>query len=64
MKNTNKITGICFLVASICYFICAVIGFIDKEDTATVNLCLGACFICLSSAFFSKDKKDKKNKDE
>lgn len=56
-KNSDKIAGICFLIASICYFICAIIGFISKENMAVTNLCLGACFLCLSSAHFNKDKK-------
>ncbi len=59
-KNNDKIARICFLVASICYFISAIIGFMDKEYIAVTNFCLGACFLCLSSAHFNKDKKNKK----
>ncbi len=58
-KNNNKIAGICFLAASICYFISAIIGFISNEKMAVTNLCLGACFLCLSLASFDKDKKNK-----
>ena len=56
-KNGDKIAGLCFLGASVCYFVCAIIGFIDKGNMAIANLCLGACFLCLSSVHFSKDKK-------
>lgn len=31
-KNSDKIAGLCFLEASICYFVCAIIGFISKES--------------------------------
>lgn len=56
-KNNDKITGICFLIASILYFICAIIGFISKDKMAVTHLCLGACFLCLSSTHFNKNKK-------
>ncbi len=59
-KNSDKIAGACFLGASICYFISAIIGFMSKEYMAVTNFCLGACFLCLSSAHFNKDKKNKK----
>ena len=58
-KNSDKIVGVCFLVASICYFLCAIIGFIDKGNMVVAHLCLGTCFLCLSSVHFSKDKKIK-----
>lgn len=59
-KNSNKISGILFLTASICYFISAIFYFISKEIMAVINLCLGACFLCLSLTHFNKDKKNKK----
>lgn len=61
-KNSNKVAGICFLVASICYFICAIIGFFseDSNGMAVTHLCLGSCFLCLSSSHFNKDKENKK----
>lgn len=60
-QNSDKIAGLCFLGASICYFVCAIIGFIDKGSMAVVHLYLGSCFLCLSSAHFSKDKKNNSN---
>ena len=62
MKKSDKIAGICFLVASICYFICAIIGIFSKDTMAVTNLCLGACFFCLSSVYLNKKFNYKKKK--
>lgn len=48
--NKEKINFICFLVASIVFYIVSIINFIDKNtSTAVVFLCLGSSFLCLSS---------------
>ncbi len=56
--NKEKINFICFLVASISFYIVSVMNFIDKNtSTAVVFLCLGSSFLCLSSTHRNKDKK-------
>lgn len=64
MKKENKITFILYLVSSICFFVSAILGFIDKNNMAIANLGLGACFLCLSSVHYQKYKKDKENEDK
>lgn len=59
MKKENKITFILYLIASICFFVSAILGFIDKNNMAIANLGLGACFLSLSSVYYQKYKKDK-----
>lgn len=62
MKNQNKndkIAFICFVVASICFFISALIGMIsDDGSNWVVNMCLGSAFLCISSTYLNKDKSD------
>ncbi len=58
-KNRINIAGMCFLIPSLGYFICAVPGFINKENRAVTYLCLGVCFLCLSLAYFNKGKNKK-----
>lgn len=59
MKKNNKKSINWFLVASICYYISAVILFITKDNNhmAVTNLCLGSCFFCLSVSNSKKDNK-------
>ncbi len=58
--NKEKINFICFLVASIGFYIVSIINFIDKStSTAVVFLCLGSSFLCLSSTHRNKDKNNK-----
>lgn len=64
MRKENKIAFICYLIASIGYFVSAILGFIDKNNMAIANLGLGACFLCLSSVYYQKYKKDKENEDK
>ena len=48
--------------AFICFYISAIIGIISKDDSNwVVNLCLGSCFLCLSTTHLNKDR-DKNNK--
>ena len=59
----EKICFICFLAASICYYIISIVNFIDKNTTAAVRfLCLGSSFLCLSTTHLNKN--DKNNKDK
>ena len=59
-NNKEKITFICFLVASIGFYIVSIMNFIDKNTSiAVVFLCLGSSFLCLSSTHRNKDKNNK-----
>lgn len=62
-EKNEKISFIGFLTASICYFIGAILNFIDKNTgTAIMFLCLGFSFLCLALTHLDKDKsKDKNN---
>lgn len=61
MKKEN-ITFILYIISSICFFISAILGFIDKSNMAIIHLCLGICFLGLSSVHYEKYKSDKENK--
>ena len=55
--NKEKITFICFLIASICFYISAAFCFMDEitdSGMGVVNLCLGSAFLCLSSTHLNK----------
>lgn len=59
MKKENKIVMICYLTASICFYISAIICFVSKStnnSTGVLNLCLGSTFLCLSSVYSNKNK--------
>lgn len=62
MKNREKIRCYCFIFASICLYISAIIGFSSKgsNDTAVTHLCLGSAFLCLSTVHNNKENKDNK----
>lgn len=65
MKNdkSEKISFICYLVASICFYISGILGIINKEDKWIIGLCLGSAFLCLSTTYLNKnDDKSKKDK--
>ena len=57
-KNSNKkIAGI-YYFASLCFYIAAIINFINEDNNsmAVVFLCLGSCNLCLGSVYLNKDK--------
>lgn len=58
-NKKEKITFICYLIASICFYISAIIGIFSKSSNWVVNLCLGSAFLCLSTTHLNKDKNDK-----
>lgn len=61
-NNKEKITFICFLIASICFYIVSIMNFIDNNtSTAVIFLCLGSAFLCLSFTHLNKDKTIKNN---
>lgn len=54
----EKISFICFLIASICFYIIGISNIISKDGSSwVVNLCLGSAFLCLSTTHLNKDKK-------
>ena len=64
-KNSNKkIAGI-YYFASLCFYIAAIISFINEDNNsmAVVFLCLGSSNLCLGSVYLNKDKdRDNVNK--
>ena len=64
MKNnkSNKIVSVLYFLPSICFYICAIINFIDDSGMGALYLCLGSTFLCLGSVWLNKDKKDKDDK--
>ena len=64
MKNnkSNKIVSVLYFLSSICFYICAIINFIDDSGMGALYLCLGSTFLCLGSVWLNKDKKDKDDK--
>ena len=65
-EKREKVSFVGFLTASICYFIGAILNFIDKNiGTAVMFLCLGFSFLCLAFTHLDKEKsKDKNNREE
>lgn len=62
-KKGNKLVFIIYMIASICFFICAISGFVNGNNMAVAQLCLGVCFLCLSLVYFIKYKgENKENK--
>ena len=55
MKDKEKIAFYCYLAASVCFFISAVINFFGNKYMAVTHLCLGAAFLGLASTH-RKDK--------
>lgn len=63
-NNKEKVAFICFLIASMGYYISAVIGIFSKDGSNwVVNMCLGSAFLCLSTTHLNKDE-DKNDKDK
>ena len=64
MKNnkSNKIVSVLYFLPSFCFYICAIINFIDDSGMGALYLCLGSTFLCLGSVWLNKGKKDKDDK--
>lgn len=58
-KISDKITFIFFLAASICFYVCGIIGIFSKNSFWVVHLCLGSAFLCLSTTYLNKNKEGK-----
>jgi len=54
----EKVSFICFLIASICFYFVAVVNFMDDQtNTAVTYFCLGSAFLCLSTTHLNKNGK-------
>ena len=59
--KTNKIVSMLNYFSSVCFYIVAIINFInDNSSTGVIYLCLGSTFLCLGSVYLNKDKEKKK----
>ncbi|MDE6427252.1 MAG: hypothetical protein K2K89_14110 [Ruminococcus sp.] len=57
-NNNEKISFICFLIASVCFYISSIIDIINKDGNNWItNFCLGSSFLCLSTTHINKEKK-------
>ena len=56
----HKVSAILFYIASVFFFISAIVGYSNDNSMATVWLCLGVSMLCLGSVHFSKKDKEKK----
>lgn len=57
----EKISFICYLAASVCFYISAFFSFISKStgnSNGVVCLCLGSAFLCLASVNINKNRKE------
>ena len=64
-KNSNKKSAGIYYFASLCFYIAAIINFINEDNNsmAVVFLCLGSSNLCLGSVYLNKDKdRDNVNK--
>lgn len=62
-EQREKISLICYLTASICFYISGMISIMNKTDNWAISLCLGSAFLCLSTTYlYKKDEKRKKKK--
>lgn len=53
----EKIRFICFLLASICFFIVSIMNFMDKNNAPAITfLLLGISFLLLSTTHLKNDK--------
>ena len=64
MKN-KKIVSILNYLTAVCFYIAAMLGYVNDSSMATVWLCLGSVWLCLGSYWLMKSKKDgKEDQDE
>ncbi|MEE3344276.1 MAG: hypothetical protein VZS44_09320 [Bacilli bacterium] len=63
-KNSNKKIAGMYYFASLCFYIAAIINFIngDNNSIAVVFLCLGSSSLCLGSVYLNKDNGNNDNK--
>ena len=59
-KKTNKRVSNLNYLGSVCFYIVAIISFINKNNSmGAVYLCLGSTFLCLGSSYSNKDNSKK-----
>ena len=57
-EQTNKIVSTLNYLTAVCFYICAIIDFVNKDNSMGIfYLCLGSTFMCLGSVYLNKDKK-------
>jgi len=56
--KTNKIVFILNCFTAICYFLVAIINFVNSSSIGILYLCLGCTFLCLGTVYLNKDKKE------
>ncbi|MCD8145305.1 MAG: hypothetical protein LUD79_08250 [Oscillospiraceae bacterium] len=59
----NKVSAILSYLASLVFYITAVINFFSDTGYGAVYLCLGSVFLCLGAFWLNRDN-DKKDDDE
>lgn len=58
-EKTNKIVSTLNYFTSACFYICAIINFVNKNNSIGIfYLCLGSTFLCLGSVYLNKDKEN------
>lgn len=62
IQSTMKknLTVILYYAASVCFYIAAIIGFMNDNSMATVGFCLGSAMLCLGSAKLRKTRSRKR----
>lgn len=55
----NTIAAILYFIVSLCFYVLAIINFVNKGGLGVVYLCLGSTFLCLGAVFLNKDKDEK-----
>ena len=57
IMEKEKIRFICFLLASVCFFIVSIMNFMDENTAPAITfLLLGISFLLLSTTHLKKDK--------
>lgn len=63
MKKEKTIVVLNYLTA-VCFYIAAIIGYVNDNSMATVWLCLGSAWLCIGSLTLNKFKNKDKNDNE
>ena len=65
-NKTNKRVAALNYFTSLCFYIVAIINFINggNKGVAIMFLCLGSTYLCLGSVYLNKDKDEKNNNDK
>ncbi|MCD8161507.1 MAG: hypothetical protein LUE61_10175 [Clostridiales bacterium] len=59
----KKASATLFFIASVCFYIAAIIGFFSDGDFSVVYLCLGSAFLCIGAAQLNRDDNDTDKKE-